>query len=155
MSIRTELRRRLELGLSYWPTAELDGSRQACPKADLAGIFGAASSEQLGRLRDALGTNRVVRGMFVDRTAPEGNRGCLLNQLLGWTSSEDLWKWDVDDRLVMAASRTMRRWDDGSLTPQIVLAELAAELERREAQVELPAAQAAGANVPTAAALAG
>jgi hypothetical protein len=162
MSIRTELRRKLmelcTLGsIAKEQIDELEGIRESSPLADLDAVFGAASVEQLGRLRDAFSSGRVIKGLFVDRLAHGPPKGCLLYHLFGWTSNEGLWNWSAGDGALLAATRTMRRWDDNSLTADFVLARLACELTRREAIVVTPAAATspAAAEVAVSAALAG
>ena len=157
---RTELRRRLtELCLLGSVSKEqidaLEGVRESCPRADLDAVFSAASTEQLGKLRDAFAADCVIKGLFVDRLASGRPKGCLMYHLFGWTSNEGLWSWSGSDGAVLAASRTMRRWDDSSLTTQFVLARLTEELASRENQVTCLAAPAANSEIPLAAATAG
>jgi hypothetical protein len=162
MTIRTELRKKLmelcTLGsIAKEQIDELEGIRKSSAQADLDAVFGAASAQQLGDLRDAFASGRVIKGLFVDRLAKGAPKGCLLFHLFGWTSNEGLWNWSAGDGALLAATRTMRRWDDNSLTADFVLARLQCELTRREAIVVTLAAAAspAAAEVPASAALAG
>ena len=138
MSTRTELRRRLaELcGLGSGAKEQIDRlerMRETCPAADLAASLGAATTERIQKLEDALQGGRVIKRAYVDRFTGGEPTGCLMYYLFGWTSNEDLWNWEVEDGLFLSASRTMRRWDQDTLSPQVVLASLRAELLRREA----------------------
>lgn len=105
--------------------AELDALLgPADPAADLRALLSLADSARLHRLRDKLYDGRVVNHCF-RRGAGAATEGCVAFWLTGVTSVVELLALDYpseDHR--RAVCRSVRAWDDGSLTPDMVFAGL-------------------------------
>jgi hypothetical protein len=96
----------------------------ADPAADLRVLLSLADPARLHRLRDMLYEGRVVNHCF-RRGAGAATEGCVAFWLTGVTSVVELLALDYpSDGHRRAVCRSVRAWDDGSLTRDMVFAGL-------------------------------
>lgn len=94
------------------------------PAADLRALLSLADPARLHRLRDKLYDGRVVTHCF-RRGAGAATEGCVTFWLTGVTSVVELLALDFpSDAHRRAVCRSFRSWDDGTLTRDMVFAEL-------------------------------
>lgn len=96
----------------------------ADPRADLRALLALAEPRRLHLLRDRLYDGDVITHCF-RRTSGGRTEGCVAFWLTGVTSVPELLTLDLptDDHL-KAVCRSVRAWDDGSLTRDMVFEEL-------------------------------
>jgi hypothetical protein len=122
-----ELLHALRVAFDRGPAAapELDALLgPADPRADLRTLFALADSRQLRLLRDRLYDGDVITHCF-RRTCGGHTQGCVTFWLTGVTSVPELLALDYPSEAhLKAVCRSVRSWDDGSLTRDTVFEEL-------------------------------
>ena len=89
------------------------------PTSDFQTVLSVFPLDRLDRLRTSLRDEKVIRNHYVD----SDGKGCLMYWLSNVESKCDLLAYDFGAdgaETLMAARRTIRRWDNGSLTQPTV-----------------------------------